>query len=323
MGVMDASKESLDMFSPKIACIIPTYNGKHDLQRLLDSLQRQTVTFELFIIDSSSKDGTAELARSRCCNVLSIPSQEFNHGGTRQLMIDRNPGYDVYVFLTQDAYLEDPRAIEKIAAPFAEERVTAVCGRQLPHLDANALAQHARAFNYPASSRVNTLSDAAELGIKTAFMSNSFAAYKGTALREIGGFPKHVIFAEDMYAAAKMLLAGWKVVYEGQASCRHSHNYTIVEEFRRYFDMGVFHAREPWIREAFGGAGGEGLRYVKSELKFLGIGRLYLWPSAIMRNACKLLAYKLGQKEQQLPIGLKKKLGMYKGYWNSPFAEKN
>ena len=311
------------MFSPKIACIIPTYNGKHDLQRLLDSLQRQTVTFELFIIDSSSKDGTAELARSRCCNVLSIPSQEFNHGGTRQLMIDRNPGYDVYVFLTQDAYLEDPRAIEKIAAPFAEERVTAVCGRQLPHLDANALAQHARAFNYPASSRVNTLSDAAELGIKTAFMSNSFAAYKGTALREIGGFPKHVIFAEDMYAAAKMLLAGWKVVYEGQASCRHSHNYTIVEEFRRYFDMGVFHAREPWIREAFGGAGGEGLRYVKSELKFLGIGRLYLWPSAIMRNACKLLAYKLGQKEQQLPIGLKKKLGMYKGYWNSPFAEKN
>ena len=311
------------MFKPKVSCIVPTYNGKQDLQRLLDSLDKQSASFELFIVDSSSTDGTAELARSRCSNVLSIPGQEFNHGGTRQLMVERNPDFDVYVFLTQDAYLEDPQAIERIVSPFADAKVAAVCGRQLPHLVANALARHARAFNYPASSRVKTMADAQDLGIKTAFMSNSFAAYRREALMEIGGFPKHVIFAEDMYAAAKMLLAGWKVVYEGGASCRHSHNYTIAEEFRRYFDMGVFHAREPWIREAFGGAGGEGLRYVKSELKFLGVSRLYLWPSAIMRNACKLLAYKLGQKEQQLSIGLKKKLGMYKGYWNSPFAEKN
>ena len=165
------------------------------------------------------------------------------------------------------------------------------------------------------------MADAAELGIKAAFMSNSFAAYRREALMAVGGFPKHVIFAEDMYVAAKMLMAGWKVVYEGSACCRHSHNYTIIEEFRRYFDMGVFHAREPWIRENFGGAGGEGLRYVKSELKYLGLSRFYLWPSSIVRNACKLVAYKLGQNEHLLPISFKRKLGMYKGYWNSPFAE--
>ena len=198
-----------------------------------------------------------------------------------------------------------------------------MCGRQLPHRDANALAKHARAFNYPKNSRVKTLADSQELGIKTAFMSNSFAAYRREALMEIGGFPNHVIFAEDMYAAAKMLQTGWQVAYEGNACCRHSHNYTITEEFRRYFDMGVFHAREPWIRETFGGAGGEGLRYVKSELKFLGASGLFLWPSAIIRNACKLIAYKLGQKERALSIGLKKKLGMYKRYWDSPYAERN
>jgi rhamnosyltransferase len=311
------------MSTPKVACIIPTFNGKDDLQRLLDSLQKQTTAFDLFIVDSSSSDGTADLARSRCSNVLSIPSHEFNHGGTRQLMVERNPGYDVYVFLTQDAYLEDTQAIEKIVSPFTYEKVAAVCGRQLPHLNANALAKHARAFNYPEGSRVKVMADSHELGIKTAFMSNSFAAYRREALMEIGGFPDHVIFAEDMYAAAKMLQAGWKVAYEGNASCRHSHNYTIKEEFRRYFDMGVFHAREPWIRETFGGAGGEGLRYVKSELKFLGASGIFLWPSAILRNACKLIAYKLGQKERALSTGLKKKLGMYKRYWDSPYAEKD
>ena len=311
------------MFNVKVSCIIPTYNGKQDLLRLLDSLDKQTFSFDLYIVDSSSSDGTAELAQSRCNNVLHIPSHEFNHGGTRQLMVESTPGYDIYVFMTQDAYLEDSQAIERIVSSFADAKVAAVCGRQLPHLNAEPLSIHARHFNYPKHSRKKSLSDAPELGIKTPFISNSFSAYRRTALLEVGGFPEHVILSEDMYVSAKMLMSGWKVAYASDAVCRHSHNYTLVEEFRRYFDQGVFHAREPWIRDAFGGAGGEGLRYVKSELKYLGISRLYLWPSAILRNACKLLAYKLGQKEQHLSLGLKRKLSMHKRYWDSPYAEKN
>jgi rhamnosyltransferase len=308
------------MLTLKIACIIPTYNGKSDLNRLLDSLQGQTTAIDLFIVDSSSRDGTTELARSRSPNVLSIPSKDFNHGGTRQLMVERNPGYDIYVFLTQDAYLADRQAIANIVAPFADAQVGAVCGRQLPHYDAKPLAQHARFFNYPERSQSKSLADAPFLGLKTPFVSNSFTAYRADALQAVGGFPHHVILSEDMFVAGKMLLSGWKIFYAGEARCRHSHNYTLVEEFRRYFDQGVFHGREAWIRQRFGGAGGEGLRYVRSELKFLGSSRLHLWPVAIVRNVCKLLAYKLGQQEQRLPISLKKKLGMYKGYWNSPFA---
>lgn len=306
----------------RVACIIPTYNGRDDLIRLLDSLRQQTASFDLYVVDSSSSDGTGELARSLLKNVVTIPSSEFNHGGTRQMMVNRNPGYDVYVFLTQDAYLEDVNAIKLLIQPFNDERVGAVCGRQLPHLDASPLAQHARMFNYPTASVVKSIQDGPVMGIKTAFMSNSFAAYRGKALMGVGGFPEHVIFAEDMYVAAKMLLQGWLVAYSGGASCRHSHNYSLKEEFQRYFDMGVFHAREAWIRECFGSTGGEGLRYVISELKFLGGARLYLWPPAIVRNAFKLLAYKLGQKEHVMSNGLKKKLGMYKRYWDSPHSEK-
>lgn len=303
-----------------VACIIPTYNGRNDLARLLDSLEKQNSPFDLFIVDSSSTDGTAELARSRVKTVVTIPASQFNHGGTRQLMVNENPGYDIYVFLTQDAYLEDSDAIEHLLRSFEAPQVGAVCGRQLSHLNASPLAEHARLFNYPAANVVKSMADAPVMGIKTAFMSNSFAAYRGEALRAVGGFPEHVIFAEDMFVAAKMLLAGWQIAYAGDAACRHSHNYSLREEFCRYFDMGVFHAREPWIREHFGGAGGEGLRYVISELKFLGWRRSYLWPSAIIRNFCKLVAYKVGQKEQAISRETKKKLGMYKRYWDGPYA---
>ncbi|MCD9567302.1 glycosyltransferase [Pseudomonas protegens] len=308
------------MSTLRVACVIPTYNGCQDLARLLDSLEIQSAPFDTLIVDSSSSDGTYELALARCANVLRIDSRDFNHGGTRQLMVERNADYDLYVFMTQDAYLEDAESLARIVAPFADPQVGAVCGRQLPHLDASPLASHARLFNYPPTSQVKSLADVPALGIKTAFMSNSFSAYRREALMQVGGFPNHVILSEDMYVGAKMLLAGWKVAYEGSACCRHSHNYSLKEEFRRYFDIGVFHAREPWIRQAFGGAGGEGLRYVQSELRFLGPGRLGQWPGSLLRNAVKLFAYKLSQQERYLPLGLKRKLGMYKRYWDSPYA---
>ena len=308
------------MNAMRIACIIPTFNGNYELARLLDSLQKQTAQFDTFIVDSNSKDGTGDLARDRVGNVRVIPAVEFNHGGTRQLMVDNNPDYGVYVFLTQDACLADTDAVAKVVQPFTDPKVGAVCGRQLPHLDATPLAQHARFFNYPEGNQVKSITDVPKLGIKTAFMSNSFAAYRGEALKAVGGFPVHVIFAEDMYIAAKMLLSGWKIAYAGDAECRHSHNYSAAEEFKRYFDMGVFHAREPWIRQRFGGAGGEGMRYVKSELRFLGLRHFHLWPNAILRNGVKLLGYKLGQQESKLPISLKRKLGMYTRYWDGLYA---
>lgn len=61
-----------------------------------------------------------------------------------------------------------------------------------------------------------------------------------------------------MFYTAKAVLSGYKVAYAAKAEVQHSHNYTPLEEFRRYFDIGVFHKDEPWIRQSIGGAGGEG-----------------------------------------------------------------
>ena len=299
-----------------IALIIPTYNSCNDLARLLKSLNNQNTTFDLIIVDSGSTDGTAELAKKKAARFFSIPSNEFNHGGTRQMMIDKNPDYDVYIFMTQDAYLENEYALSNLIEPFKDPNVGAVCGRQLPHHDATLIASHARLFNYPENSEIKSYKDVARLGIKAAFMSNSFAAYRTEALKQVNSFPKHVIFGEDMYVAANMLLNQWKIGYASNALCRHSHNYCLIDEFHRYFDMGVFHRQEPWLKEKFGGASGEGMSYVKSELKYLGLSYLYIWPSAMLRNFFKLLAYKLGQQEQYLSINLKKKLGMHKKYWS-------
>lgn len=132
---------------------------------------------------------------------------------------------------------------------------------------------------------------------------------------DVGGFPSNIIFGEDTYVAARMLLAGWKVAYTADATCYHSHDYTIMEEFRRYFDIGVFHSQEKWFIDLLGKAEDEGTKFVLSEQKYLLKKAPWLIPSAILRTVVKLMGYRLGQLEYQLPRQMVKKCSMNKGYW--------
>jgi rhamnosyltransferase len=105
------------------------------------------------------------------------------------------------------------------------------------------------------------------------------------------------------------------VYYQANACVHHSHHYTYAEEFRRYFDIGVLHAREPWLLRNFGKVGGEGMRYLRSEIRFLMASAWYVIPSAVIRTACKFAGYKIGRYERLLPTKLKKIFSMYKVYW--------
>jgi rhamnosyltransferase len=304
---------------PDLGVVVPTLNAGERWTAWLEALDTQGVRpGRVLVVDSSSTDRTAELARARGHEVLVIPRAAFNHGATRQLGVDLLAGATVVVFLTQDAILAGPDALARLVSAFDDPRVGTAFGRQLPHPNAGPIGAHARIFNYPPEGRTVTLADRTTLGIKAAFTSNSFAAYRRATLLEVGGFPGHVIMNEDTYVAARMLLAGWAMAYRADAEVYHSHDYRLREDFRRYFDIGVFHAREPWLRQALGGAEGEGLRFVRSELRYLRGRAPALIPSALARTGLKLLAYRLGLAEARLPLRLKRVLGMNRRYWEIP-----
>jgi rhamnosyltransferase len=301
----------------KVALIIPTRNSGPRFKDTLVSISKQTmIIHHKVIIDTESEDGTIVDAQGQSFEVVSIRKTEFNHGRTRQFGVDALDDVDIVVFMTQDAILVDKKEVENLIECFKDSKVGAAYGRQLPHSDAGPIDTHARLFNYSVHSRVKTIADAKELGIKTAFISNSFAAYRKSALISVGGFPSNTILSEDTYAAAKMLLAGWKVAYCAEAKVYHSHSYNYLQEFRRYFDIGVFHARESWIRSSFGQAEGEGKRFIISELKYLwSTGNKSLISSAFVRNLLKFLGYKLGLNEKRMPARIKKSLSMHTGFW--------
>lgn len=270
---------------------------------------------QVLIVDSSSEDGTADLARAAGFRVHSISRTEFNHGRTRQVAAELLRDSELLVYLTQDAALATPDALGKLLRALEDEKTGAAFGRQLPYPDAGAIETHARLFNYPAQSDFRTLESRQRLGFKTIFISNSFAAYRRSALTSVGGFPSDVIFGEDTIIAARLLLDGWQIAYVAEAEVYHSHAYSCMQDFRRYFDIGVLHNRERWLLREFGRTAGEGRRFVASEAAYLWRRQKTLIPSAMWRTILKLAGYRLGQSERRLPLAWKRKLSMHQGFW--------
>ncbi len=306
-----------------LSIIIPTYNAEKHIgklfQKLYENLEYCDEKSEILVVDSSSTDDTVNLAREFGAKVCQISKNEFDHGGTRSYAAKISNG-DILIFFTQDALLFDELSISNLISHFQDRDVGAVYGRQICYENTNPFGRHLRLFNYPDEFLVKKYKDKSKYGIKTAFMSNSFCAYRKAALEKIGYFKERLIMGEDTYAGALLLKAGYKIIYEPKAIVIHSHNYTVFEEFRRYFDIGVFHNSERWLLEEFGSAHGEGKRYIKSELNFLIKNRQYLFlPEYIMRNLLKYTGYKLGMNYNILPKFLIRKFSMHKDWWNKRY----
>lgn len=265
--------------------IIPTYNGCNTIERLLKSIKEQSVVpAKICIIDSSSTDNTVEICKKYGCDITIIDKGSFNHGLTRQQGIDNNKNYDYAVFMTQDILLKDNNTLETLLSSFNHDNVSITYGRQLTDNTSSFIEKISRHFNYPPHSMIKSKDDIVKYGISTAFCSDSFAAYKIKDLLAAGGFPK-TDFAEDMLAAAKIILSGRLVYYNAEAEVMHSHPYSFKNEYARGKAIGKMHKENKWLIDTFGRAENKG----KELLRFLPIHKKILY---ILQAFPKLIGYK-------------------------------
>jgi rhamnosyltransferase len=299
-----------------IGLVIPTLNAGQRWSDCLSALGMQSLKpHRQLIVDSASTDETVTLAQAAGSEVIGIARADFNHGGTRQFAAEQLNDCDIVVFLTQDAILADSDALAELIRCFDDPQVAVAYGRQLPHKNANPIEAHARIFNYGEVTQKKDLAAGRRLGAKVFFCSNSFAAYRRSTLLGLGGFRSDLILGEDAEFAARAIKAGYANVYCAAALAYHSHSYTFGEVFWRYFDTGVFHARNIWMREEFGTHGGEGLRFVKSEMRYLVAHAPLEIPRALIHTLAKAAGYQIGRREKILPRRLKPLLSMTPGYW--------
>jgi rhamnosyltransferase len=277
-----------------ISVIIPTLNAGSSIGQLLSSLLSQDLQpGEIIVIDSSSQDNTIDIAKKTGVKTMVITRDAFNHGRTRNRAAMQAAG-DILVFMTQDALPANSALLRSLTAPLREVDISATYARQIPRPDAPPLEVFTRHFNYPEKASVKGLGDLKRLGIKTFFSSNVCSSMKKEIFIRIGMFPESVRANEDMVITAKYIINGYKVAYVPEAMVIHSHDYSILSQYRRYYNIGSSIRRNPWILD-YTHAEGEGMKFLREQAVFvMKEHKFHLIPYIFFESLAKYTGFRMG-----------------------------
>jgi glycosyltransferase involved in cell wall biosynthesis len=251
-----------------VSVVIPTLDGGARFHALLERLARQDLDggFELVVIDSSSRDGTAEAARMAGARVERIPRSEFQHGRTRNRAIALTSGERI-VLLTQDALPMDERFLSALTGALDDPRIDGAFARQFPRPGCHPILAD-RLERWSASreqARVSRLSEGDSAAARAAFDALSpLERYQACAFDNVASCIRRSTwaaiplperpFGEDVAWARAVLLSGGALTFTPTARVEHSHPFSIRREFHRIradhrnlaelFDLRVVTSRE-------------------------------------------------------------------------------
>ena len=303
--------------------VIPTYKPTKQFETLITKLEEQSLPIHKIILMNTEEKyfeqlfyGTGFLEKYQNIEVHHLSCKEFDHGRTRDRGIQYSTA-DIVICMTHDAVPANQFLVEKLVKALEQKDVVAAYARQLPNRGCDITERYTRHFNYPASSRVKTMNDVEELGIKTFFCSNVCAAYWKKVYDRLGGFTRKTIFNEDMIYAAKAVKAGYGIAYAADAKVIHSHNYTCMQQLKRNFDLGVSQADHPEVFEGISSTG-EGIKLVKKTITFLKSKGLYRKiPGLIVKSGFKYIGFWLGKHYKKLSRRMILRCTMNQNYWEN------
>ena len=298
-----------------ISIVIPVRNGADALRSCLERIGRQEVDeeLEIVVVDSESTDGSAQVAAAFGATVHTIPAADFRHGRTRNLGARLARG-ETLVFTSQDALAASDDWISMLVGPLrGRADVAGTYGRQLPKRGTKPPERYFLEFLYGAQRREQSAAGPADLTMRTTLFSNVNSAIPRRVWEDFP-FAEDVVMSEDQEWCARVLLAGYCVVYEPRAAVYHSHDYSLAEAFRRFFDSGASSSRSYLAggRAASSTLRGTAREYAAGELGWLWRTGQRRWiPYATAYELAKLAGLELGRRHRLVPAPLRRRLTNY------------
>ncbi len=214
-----------------IGIVIRTLNESELIARCLNALRGQDGAFDLdiLVVDSGSTDETLEIAKAHGARIFELEPSRFDYSTALNTGIEDVRG-DVIVSLSAHAIPLDEHWLERMTAPFRDDRVAGVAGRQIPWPDAPWHEVQRLQRQFGDTPRVFTADDPDEIVFSNAASSFLRSVWE----REPFTLPA----VEDLEWARRVVSAGWTIVYEPQAEVYHSHAESARAQARRLIDIG-------------------------------------------------------------------------------------
>jgi GT2 family glycosyltransferase len=222
--------------SQKVVVVIPNWNGFDELNACLNSLQAQTITAHIIVIDNGSIDKSVELIESQY-PAIELIKHTVNKGYAGGV----NPGFkraierhDDYVAVFNNDAVADPYWLERLVScldtqpnvGIATPKVTSLDGS---HLDTTGDYYTVWGLPYP---RGRNEADTHQYDTATDIFAASGAAslYRVSVLEKVGLFDEDFFaYYEDIDLSFRAQFAGWKISYVPNSVVHHATSTTGIK----------------------------------------------------------------------------------------------
>jgi N-acetylglucosaminyl-diphospho-decaprenol L-rhamnosyltransferase len=214
----------------EIHVVIPTLNACDLLIGALESLDAQTVSCHVTVVDNASTDGTAAVISERFPRVRVVRNERNLGFGAAINRVALALDGDVLVLVNNDVVCE-PEFVERLVAPLAEPGVGMAAGVLLIGSDPDRVDSAGIEFdttlrgwdqlwNIPVERLLDARDPVGPCG--------GAAAYRLDLFREAGGFDESLFaYWEDIDLALRLGGAGWRCVLVRDARVVHLHGATL------------------------------------------------------------------------------------------------
>lgn len=208
----------------RTSIVIRALNEADHLPRLFEALAEQsTPPDEVVLVDSGSTDQSVAIGESFGASIVHIPPGDFTFGGALNIGCERAKG-DILIFASAHVYPTDDHWIERLVAPFEDERIGLSYGGQDGAPDGNFSERQLLKDWFPPESDSNQTHP---------FCNNANCAVRRD-LWEQHPYDETLTGLEDIAFGRQVLAAGQRIAYVADARIVHVHDEHFRQTLNRY-----------------------------------------------------------------------------------------
>ncbi|MFP5081165.1 glycosyltransferase family 2 protein [Pedobacter sp. JCM 36344] len=213
------------MINPLFSIIIRSFNEEKHIGKLIKGIRQQSVfnEVEIILVDSGSTDNTVSIASELGAVIVSIMPEDFSFGRALNIGCRKAKG-KFLILASAHVYPIYDDWVEKMTAPFKNEKVALVYGRQV----GNEVSKYSELLLFkkwfPAHSNYEQ---------NISFCNNANAVIRRSLWEELP-YDEQLTGLEDLDWATKIQEKGYVIAYEAFAAIVHVHEETPSRIKNRY-----------------------------------------------------------------------------------------